>query len=133
MNQQVHKPRFSTEAAPFWDGLARQALMLQHCSACSEAVFPPRPFCPYCLSRDVTWRESEGRGSLYTFSEHFIAPSVGYETKVPYVLGFVHMNEGAFLFGEIVEPAGELRIDMPMQAITITHSDQELLGFKAAL
>jgi len=42
------------ETQPFWDGCAAGELRLQRCNACDGGhYFPPRPFCPRCLSDDV--------------------------------------------------------------------------------
>jgi uncharacterized protein len=44
-------------------------LHFQRCGDCSAAVHPPRPMCPACGSRSLTFEESAGRGVVYSTSD----------------------------------------------------------------
>ena len=49
------------ETAHFWEGARAGELRLQRCTACGEAYFPPRAFCPDCGSREVAVERASGR------------------------------------------------------------------------
>jgi uncharacterized protein len=45
------KPTIYPETRFYWDGAKNGKLLLNSCTSCSKAYFPPRPFCPNCGSR----------------------------------------------------------------------------------
>jgi uncharacterized OB-fold protein len=53
--------------APFWEGTARGELLVQTCASCGRWRMPPRPMCPYCRSIDVVWKQTSGRGRIWSF------------------------------------------------------------------
>jgi uncharacterized OB-fold protein len=53
--------------AAFWEGCARDELLVQTCGACGEKRMPPRPMCPNCRSTEVTWTRTSGRGRIWSF------------------------------------------------------------------
>ena len=55
------------EAKPYWDGLKEHKLMLPKCQDCGKAFFYPRILCPHCHSRNITWIQASGKGTLYSF------------------------------------------------------------------
>lgn len=110
------EPRPTPETQPFWDGCAAGELRLQRCTACDGGhYFPPRPFCPRCLSDQVEWEAVSGRGTLHTYViNHRAAP--GFEA--PYAIAVVQLDEGPRMMGNVtgVEQTPEaLELDMPLQ------------------
>lgn len=62
-------PPLVTEISrPWWDALAREEIILQRCDQCTRWVFYPRPFCPGCGGRALTWHPIDGAATLYTWS-----------------------------------------------------------------
>ena len=43
-------PQPTPETQHFWDGARAGELLLQGCDDCGKVYFPPRPFCPACVS-----------------------------------------------------------------------------------
>src|SRR5882757_10925474 len=83
------------EAAPYWEGLEQGLVKYQYCTACNQAVFYPRTFCPYCMTEDrLEWRTASGQGTLYSFSTLFVPPTEADRDRIPYVLAIVEMDEG---------------------------------------
>jgi uncharacterized OB-fold protein len=93
-------------------------LMGSECSDCGFATFPPRADCPECLSGRFTFRESSGRGSIYTYSRIAAAPT-GFEDEVPYTVAVVDLEDGGRLLGWIGEtiPEDEVAIGMEVQVV----------------
>jgi len=81
------------ETAAFWDGCLNSQLVLPRCDACSEFIWYPRRFCPFCASTDVTDVAVSGRGTIYSFT--VIRKGVGpFRDAAPYVLAYVELDEG---------------------------------------
>jgi hypothetical protein len=90
----------SPETAGFWDGVARQELLIKQCGSCGRHLHPRRILCPNCRSDDLQWLRSAGRGTIYSYSAVYRAPTREFE--VPYTNGLIELDEGVFMFGRIV-------------------------------
>lgn len=77
----------------------------------------------------IEWRTSTGRGSLYTYSELFVPPREADRDRVPYVLGIVEMDEGFYLFGEVVASRSALEVGMPTQVAVVERDGEPQLNF----
>jgi hypothetical protein len=100
----------------FWEGTRQEKLLLQRCRACGTHQYYPRPVCMRCMSRDLEWKESSGRGAVYSFTVTHLPPE-GFEDRAPYVLVAVDLPEGARVLGTLLDvPAAEVRIGMPVRA-----------------
>lgn len=110
-------PRPSLETQPFWDGCAEGELRLQRCRPCDQLYFPPRPFCPRCLSDDVAWESTSGRGRLHSYViNHRGGP--GFQEDGPYAIAIVQLDEGPRMMSNIVGIANtpeNLVLDMPVE------------------
>jgi uncharacterized OB-fold protein len=91
--------------------------MLQRCTACAKAYFPPRPFCPNCSSRAVEWFQASGKGTLHTYVINH-RPAPGFEDRAPYAIAIVELAEGPHMMANIVESEQSrtaLPIDLPLE------------------
>jgi uncharacterized OB-fold protein len=61
-------PAVTEETAAFWDAAAEGRLLVERCTACGADSFPPRGMCRACRSRDVTWAEVAGPGTVYSYT-----------------------------------------------------------------
>ncbi len=112
-------PKPTPETKPFWDAAKQHKLLIQRCSDCTRHYFYPRPLCPNCLSRNVTWVEVSGRGRLHTFVINHRAPR-NFPLTAPFVIGIVELEEGARIMTNIVgvEPDPQkIRCDMPVEVV----------------
>lgn len=89
------------DAAPYWAALSEDRLTYQHCNDCAQAVWPAHSFCTHCGSRSLDWRQSSGRGAVWSFSTVMRGPTPVWAAIVPYTVGFIQMDEGYFLFSHI--------------------------------
>jgi len=123
------EPRPTPETEPYWEGCAAGELRLQRCTTCDAHYFPPRPFCPTCLSDDVVWEAVSGRGTLHTYViNHRAAP--GFEA--PYAIAVVQLDEGPRMMSNIVgvDPTPEaLVLDMALQVSFETRGEIQLPVF----
>ena len=117
-------PSPSPETQPFWDGTKQGELRLQRCDSCSHVYFPPRPFCPKCAHRKVSWFKASGRGRLFSYVIHH-RPAPGFEA--PYSIAVVELAEGPRMMTNIIncpQTPQALQLDMPVQIAWSKLSDE---------
>jgi uncharacterized OB-fold protein len=73
----------------FYARLAQGRLVTTSCGGCGRVAWPPRRFCPECVSDKVAWIELPGEGVVHGFSIQetglpagFVAPRVFAIVKV---------------------------------------------------
>ena len=111
-------PTVEDETREYWEAAKQGRLLVKHCNACGAVHHYPRPFCPFCWSEDVEWREVSGRGTLYTYSivyRNDLEPFSGWGAYVPAV---VELDEGPRLMTTIVDcPHDQLAVGMPVEVV----------------
>src|SRR4051794_16313186 len=120
------EPRPTPETEPFWEGTAAGELRLQRCKPGDAHYFPPRPFCPRCLSDDVSWETVSGRGTLHTY---VINERAGMGFDAPYAIAVVQLDEGPRMMANIVgveQTPEALVLDMPLQVTFETRGKVQL-------
>ncbi|MAA73312.1 MAG: hypothetical protein CMN28_01220 [Salinisphaeraceae bacterium] len=100
----------------FWDHCAQGVLAFQCCLECGTWRHVPRYMCAHCGSPAWGWRESSGRGTVYSWTVCHMPMSPEFETVFPYAVLVVEMEE------ELRMAAGltgldyrELELGMPME------------------
>ena len=109
-------PTPTPETAHFWEGTRNRRILLQRCSDCSSAYFPPRPFCPSCGSRSVEVFEASGRATLYSYVINQ-RPGPGFDG--PVAMAVVELEEGPRMMTNIVDvdqTQDALPLDMAVEA-----------------
>lgn len=125
-------PQPSPETQPFWDGCAAGELRVQRCLSCDDYYFPPRPFCPTCLSADVEWSPVSGRGVLHTYVINH-RPASGFDA--PYAIAVVQLDEGPRMMTNIVgveNTPENLVLDMPVRVAFEARGEMSLPVFEPA-
>jgi uncharacterized OB-fold protein len=110
-------PQPTPETQEFWNGTKAGELRLQRCDACSHVIFPPRPFCPECASRNVSWFKASGKGKLHSYVINH-RPGFGFEQDAPYAIAVVMLDEGVKMMTNMVNIAQTpeaLVLDMPVE------------------
>lgn len=105
---------------PVADAAARQggavnedgALHGGRCSNCGASSFPRAFICPSCNATDIETVEIPGNGSLYSFTTVHISPTF----PTPYTLGYVDLEDGLRVLGQVRVPPEDLRCDIPVHA-----------------
>ena len=99
-----------SDSRPYWEGLAQGELRIQHCNACSEAVFYPRSICPHCHADSLSWIVTSGKGTIYSYTvaHQGFGPFV---EDIPFVVAIVELEEGVRMMSRIV--------DTPRERITV--------------
>ena len=65
-------------SAPYWAGLCRGELLVQHCPHCRRWQWGPEWICHRCHGFDLDWRPVAGRGRIYSWTRvwHPVHPAL---------------------------------------------------------
>lgn len=96
-------PQPTTETAAYWAAAKDQRLVIQRCTDCGACQFYPRAFCVSCLSDKTQWIDAGGQGHIYTFTISRIAPSPAFESRLPYVVALIDLDEGVRMLANILD------------------------------
>jgi len=118
MSGQKPLPRVDDDTRAYWAGLARGALLLQHCLDCGSIQFYQRALCGRCLSARVEHRPASGRGIIYSFSTVHRPPSAEFKEDVPYTVVLVELAEGPRMISTLVDaPPETVRIGQAVEIV----------------
>ena len=110
----------------FWEAAERGRLLIKRCASCGRAHHYPRPFCPYCWSRDVAWEQAQGTGTVYTYSVVHKNDLPPFNERVPYVAAIVELDEGPRIMTNVVDCDTEaVAVGMPVE-VAFRALDTEL-------
>jgi hypothetical protein len=114
---------------PFWEAAARGELIVQWCEACGQAQFHPGPMCRSC-GAEPEWKQSTGRGSVYTFTVVHQSRTPPFDQLVPYVVAMITLEEGPRMMTNIIDcPADEVYVGMPVEVAFAGEVDGIALPF----
>jgi uncharacterized OB-fold protein len=84
----------------FYKFIGEGKLMAATCNKCGSILLPPKPICPQCLTKDLSWTEVKNRGKLLTYTVIHVSPAQ-FQSMAPYALGIVKLDDGPNLIGMI--------------------------------
>ncbi|MFQ5828848.1 MAG: Zn-ribbon domain-containing OB-fold protein [Candidatus Methylomirabilia bacterium] len=114
-------PDITPESKPFWDGCRRHQFLIQWCRDCRSFQHYPRGVCATCWSDNLEWRQSSGRGKVYTFTVTYRTQARGFKEDLPYIPAYVELEEGVQVLTNLVGCAPtDVRIGMP---VVVTFED----------
>ena len=117
-------PQPTQLSKPHWDGCREGVLRVQRCSDCGVFVFIPQPVCTGCLGGNLTWVESSGRGTLYSYTVVHRPQQPAFD--VPYTVAVVELEEGWFMLSNLVDVLPEaIEIGMPLE-VTFREMSSEI-------
>jgi len=107
----------------FYEGCKRGKLLYQQCRDCQEVVFFPKELCSSCMSRDLEWKESEGKGKIHTFTVTYEGAPPEFMADAPFALAIINMDEGFRIMSNIVECdldriVCDMRVEVIFDAVT---------------
>jgi uncharacterized OB-fold protein len=109
-------PTVIDETRGFWEGTMAEELRVQVCGACGAKQLPGGPCCSSCLSQDLRWEKTSGRGTVFSFTivRHPFHPA--FAEQLPYVVADVQLDEGPVMISAVTDvPVEDVRIGMPVE------------------
>ena len=115
-------PTITSEARPFWEGAAKQKLLMQRCIDCTAYIWTPRPSCFECGSENIQWQELSGLGGVYSFTviRQVVgrAASHAFEKDIPYVVAWIDLDEGPRMITNVIGcPVDAVNIGMKVSVV----------------
>jgi hypothetical protein len=94
--------------------------MFLRCGSCGRALQVPAVACRHCGRRELTWEESEGRGTVYSWTRIWRPQTPAF--VVPYVAIIVELDEGWSLVSNLIgcdsdAAAIDMRVQVDFHAI----------------
>lgn len=86
----------------YLDYASEGQLAVPVCADCGESHFPPRVACPHCLSANVDLRESDGTGTVYSYTVVHVDYHPTWGAKTPYCNALIALDDGPVMLGNIV-------------------------------
>lgn len=106
---------------PFFDATLRGELLLQHCGACGQWIWPTRFRCVECFSDDLHWEASSGRGTIYSYTIVHQLVHPGFADELPYNVISVDLDEGVRMISHLVddvEPTIDRRVEVEFRRVS---------------
>src|SRR5690349_9402963 len=101
---------------PFFEGAKQHKLLLQKCLKCGTVMWPVKPVCDNCCSREITWTGASGKAALYSFTLMHQVFHPGITAEIPYNVSQVNLEEGLRIITSVTGCTNaELKIGMPLE------------------
>ena len=84
---------------------------------------------PYCESTALSWTQSTGSGTIYSYGTIMRGPTPVWTTIVPYAVGSVQMDDGYTLFAQIDGEPDAIAIGNPVTTRLVQRGEQKLPVF----
>lgn len=123
-----HDPE--SETMEYWKGTERNELLIKKCQDCGKTLHPRRLVCSECLSLNLQWTKSSGKGKVYSFSIVYRPPAPKWQDKIPYIVGIIELEEGVYIFSNILCDTEKIRVNLPVEVIFEKEEERVLPKFK---
>jgi uncharacterized OB-fold protein len=121
-------PIVTEDGVPFWLRAKEGVLAIQRCRACSKHQMPPWSTCRNCMSVEVEWEKSGGKGSVYSFSVVHHPPYEG--LVAPYAFAVIELDEGVRMATNVINcPMSDVKIGMRVRVVFKPISENITLPF----
>ena len=121
-------PRPNVLSRPHWDGCREGKLKVQRCNDCGTHVFIPTPVCSSCMSSDMQWVETSGKGRVYSFTTVWRPQRPEFE--VPYSVAIVEMEEGWHMLSNLIDLEPEdVKVGLAVEVVFHAASDEITLPY----
>ncbi|MBI9074964.1 MAG: Zn-ribbon domain-containing OB-fold protein [Desulfatibacillum sp.] len=111
-------PLITSLSKVFYDGCKENKLLYQQCKDCGEVIFFPKIVCPGCMGENLEWKESAGKGKIFSFTVAYDYAPPEFAGDTPYALAVVNLDEGFSLLTNIVNCDFEkISCDMPVEVM----------------
>ncbi|MEE3327074.1 MAG: Zn-ribbon domain-containing OB-fold protein [Myxococcota bacterium] len=125
---QIPLPAPTPISSPHWEGARKDRLRVQRCRSCEQHIFIPQPTCTQCLSGELEWVESSGKGELYSYTVVHRPQQPAFET--PYTVVIVQLEEGFFMLSNLIDcEETDISIGMPLEVVFEKMSNEISLPY----
>lgn len=116
------------DTGPFWEATKNHELRYLRCDDCDTLIFYPRQHCTSCFGRDLSWQQSKGEGTIYTYSVVRQSYHPFFRARAPYTVAWIDLDEGLRILSNVIgveDPTSDLAIG---QRVRVEWEDHEELA-----
>lgn len=118
-------PSIDPETQAYWDASREGRLLIKRCAACGKAHHYPRELCPHCHSDRLSWEQSSGKGTVYTYTVARRPAGPAFKADTPYVVALVELAEGPRMMTNLVSvDPSQVKIGLPVKVQFEAISDE---------
>jgi uncharacterized protein len=106
--------------APYWQGLAREQLLLQRCQRCRRWQWGPEWICHRCHAFDLAFEPVEPHGFVYSYERVWHPVHAALQHQGPYLVVLVELPQadGVRLLGNLLgDPEQAVSIGSPVAGV----------------
>jgi uncharacterized OB-fold protein len=126
---ELPKPETSDLTRPYWEALRNGHLVIQRCK-CGHAFLPARRLCRSCLREEPHWERASGKGVLLSWVVYHVAYHPAFESRLPYNVALVQLEEGPQLLTNILGPNENISAGAPVELEIEREGDTILARFR---
>ncbi|MGZ0189830.1 MAG: Zn-ribbon domain-containing OB-fold protein [Alphaproteobacteria bacterium] len=111
-------------SAPYWEGLAREELLVQRCKGCGTWVWGPEWICHSCHSFDLDWTTVAGKGRIYSWERiwHPVHPALnGHGPYIVVLVELPHADNIRMIGNLLGDPEQDVPIGAEVEAVFEHH------------
>lgn len=116
----------------FWRAAQDHRLTYQTCDDCGRVVFYPRAHCPHCGNQNLQVRNSQGQGTLYSYTVIRQSPDPLFREIVPFIVALVDLDEGFRLLTYLQADPESVEVGQRVSLEWMTRDGFELPVFAPA-
>ncbi|MCL0101836.1 OB-fold domain-containing protein [Dehalococcoidia bacterium] len=121
-------PKINAEDRAFWEATKRHSLEVPRCKDCGHIWFPPYLSCPKCISANIEYLKSSGKGEIFGCIEMHQAYLSKFQDDLPYNVALIRLAEGPLMFSNIVgSNFEEMRPGTPVEVVFDDVTDEVAL------
>jgi uncharacterized OB-fold protein len=102
MSESSWIPEPSEKSKPYFEGVNEGKLRLQVCAECLTWHYPVVRLCSSCGSRSIEWRDTKGKGIVYSHGRLRRAFHPRHEGRLPIVIAQIDIEEGLRLYSNLI-------------------------------
>lgn len=118
-------PRVSEFTRTFWSGLLEGNFLTTRCQACARKTFPPKPFCPHCWHREVSWVPLSPGGTIYSSTVMHAVPAI-FRHEAPYRVGIVDLDDGVRIATRLLGIESGFGVGRRVEIVVLAYDDGPL-------
>ena len=109
----------------FFEYCRQGKFMAVECKDCGKIFLPPKSICPYCSSRNLTWKAIKPIGKIITYTKIYVKPRNFFE-EAPYIVGIAEFEGGVRLPGIVKNvDLNSLRIGLQVRIVFLKMKKEE--------
>ena len=110
------------EELSYFQAAAEKRLTFQICVTCHAAVFYLRTVCPHCGGESLQLRDSDGVGTVYSYTVQHRASHPYFADRTPMTLALVDLDEGFRVLADLIG-TDTVVVGMPVEVSFHTVGD----------